>query len=539
MPAKILYVEQLCYRDILRGVDFDWQQGEILALMGPNGSGKSTLGRLLTGLLEPLNGQIQLVEEGRVVHWNTGERWRDVGLVGQHPRRQTIGASVAEELGFGLMNLGQPLVEVKHEVRQLIVAIGLEGKENQSPATLSGGERQRLVTAAVLAMKPAFLILDEALTMLDENAQKKILSLLLAVRKETGQLWITHDPELACQADRLLLLQNGELRDMGKPREALDNEQVRREFGIRTKRAIVLTDSNERSDINREQAVSEITVLEWQETDYTGRLRLNKSVRAGEFIGILGPSGAGKSSLVESAIGLLIPSTGCFLAYGEPVKRRLGYLGRRNRLVLQEAGEYLIGRTVHQEVFFGRQVSERRAGRISHVSKIWHKLFELTKTAHAKKLDAVKLIAKTLEGVGIEERQREKDLQYLESFGIASDLLDKSPECLSGGERQKVALAAALQSAPDILLLDEPMLGLDALGRERLHKVIADHCSQLTILYVTHDLSEVLDHADRLWLLEKGRVIIDCPTPEWEKHLDEFRLAGVRCPSLEEVRAGG
>ena len=160
MQRKVLNVKNVHYGKILNGVHFDWQQGEIIALMGINGSGKSTLARLLAGLIEPINGDISLAVDGITCEWNTVKRWQEIGLVGQHPRRQTIGATVAEELGFGLLNLGYDIHWVRNRVRELAANIGLEGKEDQSPSTLSGGERQRLVTAAIVALKPSFLILD-------------------------------------------------------------------------------------------------------------------------------------------------------------------------------------------------------------------------------------------------------------------------------------------------------------------------------------------------------------------------------------------
>lgn len=225
---NVLKVQNIRYRDILKVVTFDWHQGEIIALLGANGSGKSTLAKLLAGLLEPEAGEIQLTVDGAVCAWNTVQRWQKIGLVGQHPRRQMIGATVAEELSFGLLNLVKDPSWVRHKVRELAGAIGLQGKEDQSPATLSGGERQRLVATAILAMQPSFLVLDEALSMLDARSQANLLDLLMQARPETGQLWITHDAELASKADRVLLLQAGKLVDLGKPGEAFTDPQLNR-----------------------------------------------------------------------------------------------------------------------------------------------------------------------------------------------------------------------------------------------------------------------------------------------------------------------
>lgn len=475
-PNKVLEVQNLRYNDILNGVNFDWHQGEIIALMGANGAGKSTLARLLTGLIEPQEGEISLAINGTKHAWNTVKRWQEIGLVGQHPRRQTIGATVAEELGYGLLNLGMDINLVQMKVRELAFSIGLGGKEDQSPSTLSGGERQRLVTAAILAMQPSFLILDEALTMLDARAQANILELLFQARSETGQLWITHDPELAYQADRLLVIKDGQVMDMGRPKEAFANSDV-----------------NDLSLASRSKDLGERLsdplskpVVEWRQTNYDSRLRLNNVVKKGEFIGIVGPSGSGKTTLLESVTGLILPTEGQTLVCGERItKSNLNALRRKTRLVLQEAGEYLIGRSVYREIFYG---DNRR----------------------------------------VQDSVRQARLLFMEGFGLPAHLAEKAPEHLSGGERQKVALAAAFRTQPEILLLDEPLLGLDATSRIGIQAMISAW-ETITILYVTHDLREVLQDADRLWLVEDGNVVLDCSIESWQEHQEQFRAAGVRC----------
>ena len=493
-PNKVLEVQNLHYNNIFNGVNFDWHQGEIIALMGANGAGKSTLARLLAGLIEPQGGKISLAIHGTKCAWHKVKRWQEIGLVGQHPRRQTIGATVAEELGYGLLNLGMDIHSVQKRVLELASSIGLRGKEDQSPSTLSGGERQRLVTAAILAMQPSFLILDEALTMLDARAQAKVLELLFQAHTETGQLWITHDPELANQADRLLVIKGGKVVDMGRPREAFANNEVLpcsslQEFTVPS---ITLTQnrsySKSKEYLNGQGLSGSLNkpVVEWRQSNYESRLRLNNIVKEGEFIGIVGPSGSGKTTLLESVAGLILPTEGQTLVCGEQInKGNLNELRRKIRLVLQEAGEYLIGRSVYHEIFYG-------------------------------------------ETGQVQDTLREDRLSFMESFGLSASLAETAPERLSGGERQKVALAAAFRTRPEILLLDEPLLGLDATSRVSIQSIISSW-KNITILYVTHDLREVLQDADRLWLVEDGNVVLDCSVESWQEHQARFREAGVRC----------
>lgn len=491
---KVIEVQDVRYGKVLNGASFDWHQGEIIALMGANGSGKSTLARLLAGLIEPEGGEIRLTVDGTARAWNTVTRWQEIGLVGQHPRRQTIGATVAEELGFGLLNLGQDIHKVRSRVQELAASVGLEDKEDRSPSTLSGGERQRLVTAAIIAMQPSFLILDEGLTMLDTRAQANVMELLFQVREATGQLWITHDQDLARQADRLLVMDDGNLVDMGNPKEAFINSEMplldcfqkikdTRKFRITAKETNLGSKGTGIQGLDR---IDGLPVLEWRQANFESRLRLNNIVRAGEFIGIVGPSGSGKTTLLESAIGLIQPTEGQLLVWGEPVtKASLNTIRSKTRLVLQEAGEYLIGHSVYHEIFYGDSRQDLKA-------------------------------------------KRPERLAMLEEYGLPARLAEKPPERLSGGERQKVALVAALRTHPEILLLDEPLLGLDATSRASMQTMISAW-HDITTLYVTHDLREILQYADRLWLVENGSVVLDCSIQCWQEHQAQFRAAGVRC----------
>lgn len=501
---------------VLSEVNFFLQQGEVVALMGPNGAGKSTLARILVGLIKPTHGEICLVKSGVERPWSEVKRWQEIGIIGQHPRRQTIGATVAEELGFGLLNLGYGLKEAREIVKELAYNIGLGDQLNQSPATLSGGERQRLVVAAVLALKPSFLILDEALTMLDERAQERCLKLLGAQSGGMGQLWITHDPELARRADRLLVMKKGRLTEVGKPDKVLNDPVYCEEFSIRfdnkTKTYASLdkelgekfrkvqgekarieqsgdSNSSKRQEKAQKDEEDKGYVLEWKEVNYGSRLKINKEIKPKEFLGVLGPSGAGKSTLLDSAIALIKPSEGKLLAFGEEVtKQNINRLRQRVRLMLQEPGEYQIGRNVYHEVFYLQSREERKVN-------------------------------------------RQVNLKYLEVFDISEHQANRVQEQLSGGERQRVAVAAALESLPEVLLLDEPLLGLDAEGRSLFQSILMELKGKLTIVYVTHDLSEVVGLADRLWLIEEGKLKLECSERDWLRYKSHFKKAGVRFPA--------
>ena len=470
MSGATIIIKDLYYRGILTGVNFSWRQGERLALLGTNGAGKSTLAKLLAGLMTPDSGEIKAINsDGSPLNLDAGERWRLIGLIGQHPRRQTVGTTVAEELSYGLLNLGLSGTAVKRTVGELLASLGLEGKENQSPHTLSGGERQRLVAAAILAMKPGFLILDEATGMLDLRAQERVMALLSANQGEMGQLLITHDLELAASADRVLLLESGQVRDLGKQSAMAGG-------------AMPAFSHAASGRTSTERPTCSTPILEWRGTRYGAHLSLDAKVWPGEFIAVLGPSGAGKTTLLESASGLRRPDEGIVLVKGKELGKN--HRHPQVRLLVQEAGEYLIGRTVAAEVFLGE----------------------------SKRPDAHEL---------------KKRQDYLHQFGLGQ-VLGAAPERLSGGERQKVALAALLRGPAEVLLLDEPLLGLDQSTRSAISRLIADLSA--TILYATHDLREVATVATRLWLIVGGRLVLDCPLRNWVYHRQTLLGAGVRCP---------
>ncbi|AGA68338.1 ATPase component of various ABC-type transport systems with duplicated ATPase domain [Desulfitobacterium dichloroeliminans LMG P-21439] len=509
---KTLRGKNICY-GVLDRIDFSLQQGEVVALMGPNGSGKTTLARILAGFIEPKEGELRLLQDGVIKPWTEVKRWQEIGIIGQHPRRQIIGATVAEELGFGLLNLGYEVKRVQKMVKEIAREMGLGAQLNQSPSTLSGGERQRLVLASILAIKPSFLILDEALSMLDERAQEACLAQLKEKGEGMAQLWITHDPELAAKADRLWVMREGKLLDVGLPQAALQDRDFCQSLSLRSLHRPILLENRNLGSSNSESSnsgeglgdkyfriqslrhsgetdskppLSQGNPLEWQEANYPSRLFLTETIKDKSFLAILGPSGSGKSTLLESAIALIKPTEGKFCAFGQDVTFENRELRRRARLILQEPGEYFLGSTVEDEVFYLQSKKERKS-------------------------------------------KADLNLAYLEVFGVPRKLATAYPERLSGGERQRVALAAALESLPEVLLLDEPLLGLDAEGWSMFRGLLRELKGKLTIVYVTHDLSEVRDLADKVWLIEEGKVSFNCPAKDIDGQVGRLKEAGVRC----------
>jgi energy-coupling factor transport system ATP-binding protein len=203
----------------LRGVSFVLREGEFVVLLGRNGSGKSTLAKHCNGLLVPRKGRVcvdGMDTRDESVLWEIRRR---VGLVFQNPDNQLIATTVEEDVAFGPENLGLPPSEIRKRVDEALARVGMSEYRKREPHTLSGGQKQRVAIAGVLAMHPKYLVLDEATAMLDPEGREELLQLLRELRKDVGILHITHNVEEALLADRVMVIDNGEIVAEGSPRE--------------------------------------------------------------------------------------------------------------------------------------------------------------------------------------------------------------------------------------------------------------------------------------------------------------------------------
>ena len=194
----------------LSRVTFDVEPGEQVAVLGANGSGKSTLVQLANGLLLPDSGTVTV--DG--IDTSDATRIRDVrervGMVFQRPDDQIVATSVEDDVAFGPENLGLPRAEIRERVDEAIAAVGLTGLERREPHLLSGGQKQRLAMAGALAMRPAYLVLDEPASMLDPDGRSDVLAIVRALRASgTGVMHVTHDLADIADADRAIVLDGG------------------------------------------------------------------------------------------------------------------------------------------------------------------------------------------------------------------------------------------------------------------------------------------------------------------------------------------
>lgn len=212
---------------VIDDVSLTVQRGEWVCLTGRNGSGKSTLLRLLAGMLPASAGTISI--DGEPLSADTmAEARNKIGMVFASPDDQFIGLTVADDIAFGLENRGLPREEMVARIDRYAGLLGLEALLDRHPATLSGGQKQRAAMAAVLAMEPAILLLDEAGSMLDDQARADLRNVVQNLRKAGTHtvLSITHDPEEMALADRLIMLADGKILAAGKPEQLLVREDL-------------------------------------------------------------------------------------------------------------------------------------------------------------------------------------------------------------------------------------------------------------------------------------------------------------------------
>ncbi|MDR4888421.1 energy-coupling factor ABC transporter ATP-binding protein [Fredinandcohnia sp. QZ13] len=239
MSENLLVVDQISYkyaestRLALENLSFSVRKGEWLAIVGHNGSGKSTLARILNGLLLPQTGTVTI--EG--VQLNEESIWdirRKIGMVFQNPDNQFVGTTVKDDIAFGMENNGIPREKMVSRIERVIDLVKMREFLEHEPHQLSGGQKQRVAIAGVLAVQPDLIILDEATSMLDPIGRIEVLETIREIKSESQitVMSITHDLEEAARADRIIVMNQGQLFAEGKPEEifALDDKLV--EIGL-------------------------------------------------------------------------------------------------------------------------------------------------------------------------------------------------------------------------------------------------------------------------------------------------------------------
>lgn len=483
----------------IKDVDFLADKGEIIAILGRNGSGKSTFARHLNGLLAPHEGSIVIGGQELAGAKEMTSMRRKVGMVFQNPDNQIVGNTLAEDIGFGLENLGVSSDDIWKKIDEMLEFTGLSAYKYKNTARISGGQKQRLAIASAMAMSPECIVLDEATSMLDPQGARAMLELVQKLNKEKNitVIMVTHKISEALMADRVYILDDSRIVATGTPKEVLiDAEQLKKyglEIPVRMKLEAgipidVCTEYKRRQKVYINKCVSsddeENCIIELQNVEYSyvngndsyHALRdVNARIYKGQIVAVVGQTGSGKSTLLQMINKLIVPQSGHVYLYGidvqrvkntKEIRRKIGY-------VFQFPESQLFESTVIKDVMYGPL------------------------------------------NFGMEKDDAECAARCsLELVGVPDKYEDYSPFELSGGLKKRVAMAGILAYAPDILILDEPACGLDGESREQLWNIIRNlnREKNVTVILVSHDMEDVYEMSERVLLMDQGRIVYDGDT---------------------------
>ena len=239
MMKNIIEVRNLKYKYeneseqyILNDVTFHVKQGEWLSIVGHNGSGKSTTVRLIDGLLEPESGEIFIAGDRLTVE-NVWEKRRHIGMVFQNPDNQFVGATVEDDVAFGLENQGIDYATMVSRVTEALEIVGMKEFKDREPARLSGGQKQRVAIAGVVALRPDIIILDEATSMLDPEGRLDLIQTVKRIKDSHNMtvISITHDLDELALSDRVLVMKKGRVESSSTAKELFSRSDLE-ELGL-------------------------------------------------------------------------------------------------------------------------------------------------------------------------------------------------------------------------------------------------------------------------------------------------------------------
>ena len=501
----------------LKDISLGVKPGEFLLVCGPSGGGKTTLLRLLKPQLRPF-GELsgQLLFGGRdLASVPDRESVSAIGFVQQDPEAQIVTDKVWHELAYGLENIGARQEEIRLRVGEMASYFGITDWYERTTDSLSGGQKQLLNLAAVLAMDPKVLLLDEPTSQLDPIAASNFFQTLKKLNLELGLTIVLSEhrlEEVFPLADRVAILADGQIRALDEPVrvcEQIRGEELALGFPVAarlwerlgaeaTGSPCPLTVRDGRRFLTERfpEKEQEKPLHSDKEKDKKGEkiqpaLELDRvcfryeretpdavhnatlEVREGEICAVLGANAAGKSTMLQIMAGNLKPYRGKVRLFGKDLTSLRGTDLHRNMLSMlpQNPGLVFLDETVRAD---------------------WKKMASVS-------------------GFSDAETQME---QLAARLGV-SHLMDRNPFDLSGGEMQRCALGKILLSRPRLLLLDEPTKGMDAYAKRNFGLLLRDlQKSGVSIILVTHDVEFAAVWADRAALCFRGEILtVDPPEP--------------------------
>jgi energy-coupling factor transporter ATP-binding protein EcfA2 len=539
----------------LSEVTFSVPAGSFVLLLGPSGSGKSTLALNLVGIYPDYFGGRNA---GRVLvgHPQRGlvnrreleaaERFRQVNMLFQNPEDQIVTLTVEEEVGFALENYLFEPPEIHRRIDGALALVGLDGFRKRDTLALSGGEKQRVALAAMLALEPSVLILDEPTSNLDPAGTADVLATIDRVRAQTGLtvIVIEHEvDEVFDRVDRILLVEGQSVHGPYMPRGFLEERgmSVRDDLGLWIPQAAEVSLDLRAAGVaiepeialNGDELVAAIEslglglvdavqpgatvhnpgsqpsssavavpdpVIELRAVSFAYGERavlenVNLQARPGELLAIVGQNGSGKSTLASLFNGIATPTRGTVLVDGIPTTDyAFADLARRVAYIFQVPEKQFVCGTVYDEIAHG------------------------------------------LRSLGLDETEVDaRTLEYLESVRLL-DRRDASPYVLSHGQKRRLSVAAMVVGRPEVVVLDEPTFGQDyhqARNLMELLRGLAD--GGAAVIFITHDMRLVAEYADRAAVLCGGEIVFDGRPADLFAAADVLTRARLKVPAVYEV----
>lgn len=527
---------------VLKGINLEIPKGQFAAILGHNGCGKSTLAKHFNGILTGTKGKVYVngidtEEEDRIFDIR-----QTVGMVFQNPDNQLVATVVEEDVAFAPENLGVPPAEIRRRVDEALKTVSMYEYREHSPHQLSGGQKQRVAIAGILAMQPECIVLDEPTAMLDPKGRKEVMDTikLLNSRGVTIVL-ITHYMEEAAQAQRVIVMDDGIIAMDDVPHKIFSQVERLKGYALDVPQVTELMYELNRSGIpvstevlNENEAVPAILALDpkkgfcpaekapqaeqKEKREIIAEVRdlvykysvgspfestavdhVSVAIEKGSFVGVIGHTGSGKSTLIQHLNGLLKPTEGQVLINGKDIWEKDADL-RGVRFM---------------------------AGLVFQYSE--HQLFEET---------VFKDIAYGPKNMGLsDEEVKERVLSAAKSMGLSDELLERSPFDLSGGQKRRAALAGVIAMQPELLILDEPAAGLDPKGRDKVLEEIHEYHekSGTTILLVSHSMEDIVKYADKVLVMNRGRLFCYEDTDEVFRRAREIRQVGLDIPQITKL----
>lgn len=438
---------------ILDGIDLEIAYGQRIAIIGKNGSGKSTLAKIIAGLSSPDSGIVTLcgikVFEANNVDSKAYQKAREsIGALFQSPEDQIVTTVVEDDVAFGLENLCASKEFMKQNISNALRAVNMENHRFSDPSNMSGGQQQRVAIASSIATKSKLLVLDEPTSMLDSCAKEDVDKLFDKLQTSgTTIVQVTHKISECKNADRILMLENGKLRDVS----LLELDEFFTE-----KSPAVIESKSMTENAKKSNTAIEISNLNVSYTNSQSPIirDYSLSVKSGEIVAIMGKNGCGKSTLAKAICALIKYDSGSICVNRIKIsektsKSQMREIRKNIGYVMQLPEQQLFAQTVFEDVAYG----PKNFG---------------------------------LEGCELDSRV----LNTLKSLHI-EHLAQKSPFELSGGQQRLAAIAGILACNPKILVLDEPTAGLDFEYAKIVLRILSDlHNKGITIIVITHDFSE-------------------------------------------------